>query len=464
MALRTFDVISPGDGSRLLTREYASHPHIEKALEKSHRAYQSWRRVPLDSRAACCRAFVDHFVKMKSDIAPEITRQMGRPIRYAAGEVGGFEARARYMIGVAHSALADIKPAPETGFDRFIQRVPLGIVLVVAPWNYPYLTSVNAVIPAMMAGNSVLLKHSSQTPLCAERFAECAEAAGLPDGVFQFLHLDHAGTAMAAAHPLTAHVCFTGSVEGGASLEKSIAGQFKSAGLELGGKDPAYVRHDADMNQAVETLVDGAFFNSGQSCCGIERIYVHRNHYDEFLQRAIDLAGQYRLGDPLDPESTLGPMVRTSAADAVRQQIAEALAGDAQALMDESRFPMSRPGTPYLAPQILIATDSSMRIETEETFGPVVTIHSVHDDDEAIARMNQSQFGLTAAIFTRDIQAGIQLGQDLETGTVFVNRCDYLDPALAWVGVKKSGRGCTLSSIGYEYLTRPRSFHARHLT
>jgi acyl-CoA reductase-like NAD-dependent aldehyde dehydrogenase len=307
----------------------------------------------------------------------------------------------------------------------------------------------------------VILKHSHQTPLCAERMQAAAETAGLPSGILQALHLSHAATTRLIEDVGVAHVAFTGSVPGGAAVERAAVGRFINIGLELGGKDPAYVRADADLDHAVENLVDGAFFNSGQSCCGIERIYVHESVYDRFVEGAVALARRYVLGDPTRPETTLGPMVRTAAADFVRGQIDEATRQGARALIDERAFPESRPGTPYLAPQILIDVDHAMRVMREETFGPAVGIMKVASDEEAIRLMNDSGFGLTAAVWTRDLDAAEAIGDRLEAGTVFMNRCDYLDPALAWTGVKQSGRGVTLSVLGYEHLTRPKSFHLR---
>jgi acyl-CoA reductase-like NAD-dependent aldehyde dehydrogenase len=375
--------------------------------------------------------------------------------------VRGFEERARYMLNVAPQALAAVNPGEKTGFQRQIKRVPLGIVAVVAPWNYPYLTAVNAVLPALIAGNAVVLKHSHQTPLCAERFLEAFLAAGVPSGVFQYLHLSHADTARLMGDARVASVCFTGSVSGGHAVVAATAAGFATSGLELGGKDPAYVRADANLAQAIETLTDGAFYNAGQSCCGIKRIYVAAPKYDEFVAGVVDLTHKYRLGSPLEPDTTLGPVVRAAAADAVRDQVRDAVKRGARQLIEESRFAASAAGTPYLAPQVLVAVDHSMRIMREETFGPAVGIMKVASDEEAVRLMNDSEFGLTAAIFSADAARAEALGDLLETGTVFLNRCDYLDPALAWTGVKNSGRGCTLSRVGFEQLTRPKSYHFR---
>jgi acyl-CoA reductase-like NAD-dependent aldehyde dehydrogenase len=453
--------ISPIDGSTYVTREQATSEQINSCIDASASAQKKWKATPVTQRAALCNKMVDAFVAKKEAIGEELGWMMGRPVRYGQGEVAGMEERARHMINIADSALATVKLEEKEGFIRYIKREALGVVFVIAPWNFPYLTAINAIMPALMAGNTVILKHSAQTPLCAERLAQAFEEAGLPEGVFQYLHLSHADTANVIQNPHIAHVCFTGSVDAGASIEKSAAGRFIGLGLELGGKDPAYIRADVDLDEAVDTVIDGAFFNSGQSCCGIERIYVDASIHDAFIEKATAIINQYKLGAANDPETTLGPMVKASAADFVRSQVSDAIAQGAQSHIDANLFPMSKAGSAYLAPQLLSNVNHDMRVMTEESFGPVVGVYKVESDAQAIALMNDSEFGLTASIFTKDIERGIELGDLLETGTFFINRCDYLDPALAWTGVKNSGRGCTLSSMGYEQLTRPKSFHIK---
>ena len=453
--------ISPIDGSVAVQRRYATSDEIQAALTRAKLAQRAWQGTPLAARAALVTSAVDAMVAQKDAIAEELTRQMGRPIRYTPGEVDGFEKRARYMISIAEEALADVVLPAIDGYTRFIKRTPVGVVLVAAPWNYPLLTAVNAVVPALLAGNTVLLKHSAQTPLVAERFAAAFRTAGLPDGVFQYLHTTHDDTSRMIRAPEVNFVCFTGSVAGGAAVGAAAAGRFIGVGLELGGNDPAYVRADADLAHAVETLTDGAFFNSGQSCCGIQRIYVHQSLFEEFIARAVALTNQYVLGNPLDLQTTLGPVISAHAAAEIRAVVAEAVGKGATALIDANDFAMNKVGTPYLAPQILVDVDHSMKIMAEECFGPVCGVMPVLDDDEAIRLMNDSHYGLTAAVFTRDVEAALRIGERIETGTWFMNRCDYLDPALAWTGVKQSGRGVTLSSIGFEHLTRAKSYHLK---
>lgn len=453
--------ISPVDNQVYVERPYAGKEEISQCLDRAVSIQKSWKATPLAQRQALCSKAVDCFVSKKEKIAEEICWQMGRPIGSAGGEVNGMADRARTMIRLAAQGLAPVKLPEKPGFQRWIQHEALGVVFVIAPWNYPYLTAVNAIVPAILAGNTVVLKHSAQTPLCAERLFEAFTSAGLPKGVFQFLHLNHGDTKRIIQDHRVNHVAFTGSVPGGAMVEEAAAGRFIGLGLELGGKDPAYVREDADLDHAVDTTMDGAFYNSGQSCCGIERIYVHEKIYDAFLGKSVAWVKKLNLGRPDDPRTTLGPLVRASAADFVRSQINDALAMGATAHISADDFPLDQPGTAYMAPQILSGVDHTMEVMTQESFGPVVGIQRVGSDEEAVELMNDSEFGLTASIFTTDIQKGVELGQQVNAGTFFVNRCDYLDPELAWTGVKNSGRGCTLSIMGFESLTRPKSFHIK---
>lgn len=438
-----------------------SADEIAHILASAQAAQADWKKRPLVERAAILTKCVEGFARKKDQIAEELAWQMGRPVKFGGGEVGGFTERATHMISIAEEALADIQVPEKTGFTRYIKREPVGVVFTIAPWNFPFMTAVNSIVPALMAGNAVILKHAAQTHLCGERMVESFLEAGLPEGLFQFVIASHQIAADIIKSDQVNYVCFTGSVPAGKAIETAALGRFIGVGLELGGKDPAYVRADADVVSAAENLVDGAMFNSGQSCCGIERIYVHASKFDDFVKEFVAVVNQYRLGSPLDPETTLGPLVNSDAATFVRGQIADAVEAGAKALIDPANFPADQPGTPYMAPQVLIDVDHSMRVMTEESFGPVVGIMKVTSDDEAIRLMNDSEFGLTASVWTQDEDAAIRIGDQVNTGTWFMNRCDYLDPALAWTGVKNSGRGCTLSAVGFESLTRPKSYHLK---
>ncbi|MBV8766987.1 MAG: aldehyde dehydrogenase family protein [Hyphomicrobiales bacterium] len=453
--------VSPVDGREVARRKTASGAEIETALGLAREAQRSWAEVPLDERIATVMRGVEALGAMNEDIVSELALQMGRPIRYG-GEFRGVEERARHMASIARKALAPLVPEAREGFRRMVKREPLGVVLVIAPWNYPYLTAINSIVPALIAGNAAILKHAAQTILVGERFQQAFDRASLPKGLFTHLVLSHEHTARMLTDGAVDHVNFTGSVAGGKAIEKAAAGSFTSLGLELGGKDPAYVRPDAKFDHAVENLVDGAFFNSGQCCCGIERIYVHEALHDRFVDAYAELTRRYVLGNPLDQATTLGPMAHLRFADLVRRQTREALDKGARGLVDAKAFAANAEGTPYLAPQVLAKVDHTMSVMVDESFGPVVGIMKVKSDEEAISLMNDSPYGLTASIWSTDTDAAERIGDRIETGTVFMNRCDYLDPALAWTGVKDTGRGASLSEIGYAMLTRPKSFHLRH--
>ncbi len=462
---RAFHTVTPIDGSVVVERPLASDAEIGATLARAADAQRRWTRVPVDERVAICTRAVEWCVAHAGELASELTTQMGRPIAHTPFEITrGFQERARYMAGIATSALADIEVERTEAFRKFIRREPLGVVLVLAPWNYPWLTSVNAIVPALLAGNAVVLKMALQTPLVAERYAEAFAAAGLPAGVFQYLHVDHDQVARMIGDDRVAFVAFTGSVAGGHAVQRAAADRFIGTGLELGGKDAAYVRADAAFDYAVENTVDGAFFNAGQSCCSVQRVYVDRGIYDRFVDAAVALANTYVLGDPRDPATTIGPMVRSDAAESVRGQVADAIRSGARSLTDRSRFAAEKPGTAYMAPVVLVNVNHDMRVMREETFGPVMTIMPVAGDDEAIRLINDSRYGLTSSVWTTDADAALRIGDRIETGTWYMNRCDYLDPALAWTGVKDSGRGCTLSRLGIETFTRPKSFHLRLAT
>ncbi len=453
---------SPIDGTIVARRKTASPAEIDAAIASARAAQKAWAKTPVADRRAVMLRFLDAMKAINDDVVPELARQMGRPVRYG-GELRSMTERVEHMTAIAEEALAPVVPSAKDGFTREIRRTPLGVIFTIAPWNYPFLTAVNTIVPGLMAGNAVILKAASQTILTGERFQQAMDKAGLPKGLFQNLALSHDDAAKIIASRMVDHVSFTGSVSGGKAIERAAAGTFMSVGLELGGKDPAYVRADANLEHAIENVVDGAFFNSGQSCCGIERVYVHEKLYDKFVEGAVALTKSYVLDDPLQQATTMGPMAATRFADLVRDHIAEAVVKGARATIDPKAFKRNAAGTAWLAPQILTSVDHSMKVMMEESFGPVVGIMKVKDDAEAIRLMNDSPYGLTASVWTTDLDAAARIGAEIDTGTVYANRCDYLDPGLAWTGVKDTGRGASLSVLGYHALTRPKSFHLRKM-
>ncbi|MEO0781403.1 MAG: aldehyde dehydrogenase family protein [Pseudomonadota bacterium] len=458
--MTTLRCISPIDGSVFAERETLSLDAARDQVARLRAAQSSWAARPLQERAERVLAGVAAVGAMNDEVVPELAHMMGRPIRFG-GEFGGFEERSTHMAAIAAEALADIEVGEDATFKRYIRRVPQGVVFVVAPWNYPYMTAINTVAPALIAGNAVALKHATQTLLVGERMARAFHSAGVPEDVFANLFLDHDTTAALIAEGAFNFVNFTGSVGGGRAMEHAAAGTFTGLGLELGGKDPGYVMEDADLDAAVDTLIDGAMFNSGQCCCGIERIYVQESLFEPFVEKAVEIVRGYKLGNPLDPATTLGPMAHIRFADEVRAQVGEAIEAGAMAHIE----PLAEDdGGAYLSPQILTNVSHEMRVMRDESFGPVVGIMPVSGDDEAVELMNDSEFGLTASLWTTDLDRAAAIGNRIETGTVFMNRADYLDPGLCWTGCKNTGRGGGLSVIGYHNITRPKSFHMKKVT
>ncbi|KAF8804769.1 NAD-aldehyde dehydrogenase [Phlegmacium glaucopus] len=470
--------ITPHNQNPFVTRTYPSDDELDKLIANAVIAQKAWRTVSVEDRVIIGKKFMDEFRKMSDEIPMELSLQMGRPVSQGAGEIRGFLERADYMLNIATSSLADVtlEDTDQPGFRRYIRRTPLGVVLVIAPWNFPYLVSVNSVLPAIIAGNAVVLKPSPQTPLTAERFALALRRAGLPPDVIQVVHMSPQLTSHVVSNPSVAFVSFTGSVAGGRSVVKAAARAdiFTGVALELGGKDPAYVRPDADLDYTAAQLVDGAFFNSGQSCCAVERIYVHESIYDSFVERFVAITKAYRLGDPTLPETNLGPVVSLASAERIRKQVQDAVRAGAKPLIPDHLFPQATIGSTYVAPQVLVDVNHSKALiivslfsAYEETFGPVVGIQKVSSDEEALILMNDSPYGLTASVWTNadgnpaSLATFAMFVEALETGTVFLNRCDYLDPALAWCGVKDSGRGVSLSKFGYDQLTRAKSVHMK---
>ena len=455
--------ITPIDNSIYLERPLASENEINEILDNAKSSFIEWRNTSIDERIIVINKFIDNLLALKEEISKEICWQIGRPISQCGNELRGFEERSRHMVDIAKTSLENIPARKNDEFDNYIYKSPLGVIFVMAPWNYPVITATNTIVPALLSGNTLVLKHSSQTPRCAELINQAFEGTGLPKGVFQFVHTNHEACEKIISDPRVAHVVFTGSVRGGQEVKKYIGTRFINVGLELGGKDPAYVKSDADVNHAVENLVDGALFNSGQSCCGIERIYVDQSIYQDFIDGFKAITEQYKLGDPSLEDTNLGPVVRMSAANFIRAQMSEAEKQGAQRLIDESKFSVAKEDNCYIAPQVMINVDHSMRFMMEETFGPTVGIMPVQNSDEAQKLMNDSPYGLTASIWTKDLDFAKEFGKNVETGTFFMNRCDYLDPALAWTGVKDTGVGCSLSTLAFDQFTRPQSFHLRNV-
>lgn len=453
-------VIYPYTEEVVATFPLLSSGEVDGVVARARAAFEDWRHTDIGARQVLCRRFVDAFEHMADGVAEDISLQMGKPRHHARGEVNAMLERARQMIEIAAEVLADEHLPEKAGFVRYMRHEPLGVVLDIAAWNYPLLIAVNVVVPGILAGNSILLKHSSKTPKCGQAFVEAFRVAGAPDNLVQNIIADHRVTEQFIQHPGVDFVSFTGSVRGGQEVVKSASGRFINVGLELGGKDPAYVCEDADIAYAVAGTVDGAFFNAGQSCCAVERIYVARSIYDSFLEQFAALVREYRLGDPMNANTSIGPLAAKGAVSFLADQVADAVHQGGRLIVDPKEFDMPAHGW-FAAPAVVADAPQSSRLMQEESFGPVITLRPVDSDEEAIAKMNDSPYGLTASIWTRDTERAMRVGPRVETGTFFMNRCDFLDPLLPWTGVKDTGRGATLSKYGLLQLSQLKSMHLR---
>ncbi len=452
-------IISPVDGTVYRKLPVTTDAQADASLTHTQSAQKDWARTSLKKRLEICKGFVQALIDNTETISKDLTWQMGRPIDFSPKEIAGVVERCEAMFSAARQGLKAHVLAEHPN-SRRIERVPHGVVLVIAPWNYPFLTAINTIMPALLAGNTVILKPAAQTALTGQQFADAFAKAGLPEGVFSNLLLSHETIARWLSNRKVDFASFTGSVRGGGQIEKAAVGKFLPISLELGGKDPAYVRADTNIEYAARELVDGSFFNSGQSCCGIERIYVDRQIYKQFVDCFVDITDEtQKVGDPLLPGTTLGPLVSTEAANDIRTQINKAIANGAGVLRGDTK---DASDSAYMEATILVDVDHSMEIMTEETFGPVVGIMPVDGDAAAIGLMNDSKYGLSASIWSQDLTAAEAVGHQIQTGTLFVNRCDYLDPQLAWVGVKDSGKGCSLSELGFHHVTRPKSYNIKN--
>ncbi|CAF9903780.1 MAG: hypothetical protein GOMPHAMPRED_000543 [Gomphillus americanus] len=455
--------ISPSTNKPILERNGLSDAELAELPNISFEAFKTWRKTTLKERQQTVGKALELLGKREDDLAKELTAQMGRPIAYTAIEIKTAVKRGQYLLQISTDALADTPGEVEKGFKRFIRKEPVGPVLVIFAWNYPYLILVNSLIPALLSGNTVILKPSPQTPTIVEHIRDIFQEAGLPQNVIQYFHCgSQVQLETIIRSPKIRLVCFTGSVAGGLAVQKAASDRIVQVGLELGGKDPAYVRKDVDVKWAAEEIVDGAVFNSGQSCCAIERVYVDESIHDTFVEAVQEVLKGYKLGDPSDKATNVGPVISKKSAETIQSHIKDALDKGAKDQTPENETFNSPPADGnYVKPTVLTNVNHDMLVMTEETFGPVLPIMKVKDDDEAVSLMNDSEFGLTASIWTKDISRAQELSELVEAGTVFVNRADFPAPDLAWTGWKNSGRGQTLSKFGYDQFVKLKSFHIK---
>lgn len=458
--MTTYTVDNPYTGETACTVEMTDEATVFRTLEDARKASRQLARMSVEERVALCDRALAKLEGRTDEIAADITRQMGKPLSQARGEVGGMAGRWRHMQSIAKEALADVVLPPKDNFERRIAKEPLGVVLDLPAWNYPLLTAVNAIVPAVLAGNAVVVKHSPRTPLCGEHFARAFAEAGAPTGTVSAVFFDYDRTERLVADPRVDHVLFTGSVHGGHRIQAAAKDRFLHVGLELGGNDPAYAAADCDLEKTVENVVDGAIYNAGQSCCAVERVYVHASIYDRFIAAAEPLVRAYVLGDPNDAKTTLGPVAQPWHPKELEAFVSDAVKKGAKLVTGGKAVSRGGKGR-FFEATMLVDVPQEADLMQKESFGPILAIAKVDSDEDALAKMNASTLGLTASVWTRDRNRADRLARALEFGTVYMNRCDALDPALPWVGVKESGRGVTLSALGFDALTRPKALHYR---
>ncbi len=455
---RQLELTNPANGEMFRELPYHNWEEAKSLLITADNTQKQWKHTEISERIQFVKAAMVYFQDNQKTIAEDITRQMGKPISQSMNEIKGMIHRAEVCCELAEDALKGITFPEANGLRRFIKREPLGVVLDIAAWNYPLLIAVNVLVPAVLAGNTVAIKHSSLTPLCGKAFEDAFKHASAPDGLVTSLIMGHQTTEQVIESGLIHHMAFTGSVAGGRRVKASAGSQFIETGLEMGGKDPAYIREDANLKTAIPGAMNGVFYNAGQSCCGVERIYVHESLFDKFVAGAIDFMNKLNIGDPLNNAIDLGPLAQLSGLQTIQIQLSDAEEKGANIIRHPGQCP---DGNHYLLPAILTNVNHNMDIMMEESFGPVVGIMAVNSDKEAIELMNDSPYGLTASVWTKDAEKAIEIGNQIETGTFYMNRCDLLDPELPWVGVKDSGKGCTLSALGIQGLTRPKAFNLK---
>ncbi len=430
---------------------------IEHKISLAREAFQQWKRLPIQNRVTHLKQALDYFEQHRDEIAINITQEMGKPLIQSHHEINTFMERAYFLCETAEAALQPQILPNKPGFHRQIVHEPLGVVFIMAAWNYPLLVAINGVMTALLAGNTVILKHSSLTPSIGQHFEKAF--ANLADicPVLQHIIVDHKTATRLIEQGGIDHIIFTGSVHTGRQIYAKTAHRILDCQLELGGKDAAYVAEDADLSATVASIVDGVVYNAGQSCCGIERVYVHASHYQAFIDEAKKILTNYKLGDPKQTETQLGPLAKSKSSELLSQHITDAIDKGAELICGGHARTIGH--AIFFEPTLLSNVNHQMLVMQEENFGPILPVMSVDNDAQALKLIDDSSYGLTAAIYTIDKQRAIDFSQQVNAGTVFMNRCDYLDPALPWTGVKNSGKGSSLSTYGFHQLTRRKSMH-----
>ena len=453
----TLKITNPADGSALAEVAADDAASVAAKFARARQAQPMWAATPLAERSAAIRRFraaVEHELET---LARTLTQEVGKPLQQSKNELNGFLGRIDFFLAEVEKTIAPETVLADGAMTERIDHDPLGVVANVSAWNYPYFVGGNVFVPALLTGNSVLYKPSEFATLTGLHVQRLLHAAGIPEDVF--IVVVGAGDVGAAllAQPVDG-VFFTGSVATGTKIAAQMGARMVRLQLELGGKDPTYVADDADPKAAAESLADGAMYNTGQSCCSVERIYVHARIHDEFVRHFVATVAGFRIGDPLADGSYIGPLTRRPQLDVLDAQVADALAKGATLAAGGKRI--ERAGN-WFAPTVLTNVDHTMAVMRDESFGPIIGIQRVQSDDEALELMNDTRYGLTAGVYTRDEARAARLLRAVRAGSVYWNCCDRVSPRLPWSGHGDSGVGVTLSTYGIQTFTRPRAWHLR---
>jgi acyl-CoA reductase-like NAD-dependent aldehyde dehydrogenase len=455
----TLSITNPATGALILrvaadgSREVAAHYAAARA------AQPRWAAVPLRKRLAAIEKFRELVVARTEALAQTLTQEVGKPIRQSRNELKGLLARLDFFLAESGRALREQKvfADPAQKLDERITHEPLGVVANISAWNYPYFVGSNVFVPALVAGNAVLYKPSEFATLTGRHIADLLHAAGVPDDVFVPVIGGGATGAALLRQPVDG-VFFTGSYATGAKIAAAAGRRMVKVQLELGGKDPVYVCDDVDVKAAAAAVADGAFYNTGQSCCSVERIYVHEAIHAAFVDAFVAEVKAYKVGDPADESTYIGAITRRPQLDVLRRQVADARRKGAKVLTGGAAI--KRKGN-WFAPTVLTDVDHSMLVMRDESFGPIIGIEPVADDEAAVELMNDSEYGLTAGVYTQDAARARRVLARVAAGSVYWNCCDRVSPRLPWSGVKHSGTGLTLSTMGIQTFTRPKAWHLR---
>jgi len=450
-------ILSPATGAVIAELPQDTHESVLARYQAARAAQPAWAHTTLEHRLDCVRRFRSSLVQDIDKLAAVLTSEVGKPIKQSRNEINGLLGRIDFFLGATAATLAPRRVFDEGGMREEISHAPLGVIANISAWNYPYFVGSNVFIPALLTGNAVLYKPSEYATLTGIEIGNLLHTAGVPQDVFTVLVGGGRVGIEVLKHPVDG-VFFTGNYNTGAKIAQAVGPRLAKLQLELGGKDPSYVCEDVDVAVAATSLADGAMYNTGQSCCSVERIYVQERIHDSFVEKFVAETRGFKIGDPAAEETYIGPLTRAAQVKVLEMQVADAIAKGARVLVGGHR--VDRPGN-WFEPTVLVNVDHSMDVMREESFGPVIGIQKVADDDAAVRLMNDTQYGLTAGVYTRDEERARRILGQVRAGSVYWNCCDRVSPRLPWSGVGHSGVGLTLSTYGIETFTRPKAWHLR---